>query len=319
MTTDHTITAIMPNYNDRSMIEGAVGGVLRQTWVPDEIIVIDDGSTDGSLEVIQGIASRNPNVRVLINESNRGVTYSFNRAIEAAGSKYLCFVSMDDFTHPTWIEKSMELLGKHPQAGICFTDFHSFYKHRFLRMSHHGRLSRKPRYFTPEELSNALHGNSIAGTSAVVRKAAFQKAGCYRPELMWHNDWFGWLVVAFRHGACYIPECLVTLRIRNTSHSHRGMKNLEGWYSVLQQIVRTVTSPEFRDVLPHFIRSEAFYPFGDRMLKAILRDPGLWTPETLMLMEILLHCRSRTSWRTITARRWRNCANYFLGRLDRNL
>jgi glycosyltransferase involved in cell wall biosynthesis len=275
---------IMPNYNDAHMIEGAISGALSQTRKPDEIIIIDDGSSDNSLEILNSIVEKHSHLTLLVNEKNQGVVYSFNRALEQTKTEYVCFASMDDGMEPTWIEKSMQMLSYFPDAGICCSDLYQDYPDG-TRGEIRGDWCKEPTHFSGRDFAHIVNGHYIAGTTVVVKKEPFMKVGAYRPELRWHSDWFAWLVVAMRHGVCVIPECLVTLQVRDTSHSEIGRKKWEEQSLVIRNIYRLLNSAEFRDVLPHFAWGNIMSHFGADAVKAIVEIPELWNQSNLMLCE----------------------------------
>ena len=77
-----TVSVLLCNYNDARYLPHSLSAICTQTRLPEEVIVLDDGSTDNSLEIIESFAERHPFVRVLKNETNRGLLYSINRALQ---------------------------------------------------------------------------------------------------------------------------------------------------------------------------------------------------------------------------------------------
>jgi hypothetical protein len=122
----------------------------------------------------------------------------------------------------------------------------------------------------------------------VVKKKPFVELGGYRPELLWHSDWFGWLVVAMRYGVCFIPECLVTLKVRDTSHSEVGRKNWAKQSVVLRNIFNLLSSTEFQDVVPHFIWGNIMNHFQHEAVLVILQSPELWSQRNFMLVRQII-------------------------------
>ncbi len=287
MPNPQTLAVIMPNYNDAAMMPQAVQGVLNQTRQPDELIIIDDGSTDNSLEVMKAMAAKHPHIRLMTSERNEGVVYVFNRALAEVRSEYVAFVSMDDFNDPTWLEKSMAMLSQYPEAGICCSDLY-FLHEGGNRSECRSHWSPESRFFTGRDFAHAVNGHWISGTSAVVKKQPFLELGGYRPELLWHSDWFGWLVVAMRYGVCFIPECLVTLRVRDTSHSEVGRKNWAKQSAVLKNIFNLLNSAEFQDVVPHFIWGNIMSHFQHEAVLVILQSPDLWNQRNFMLVQQII-------------------------------
>lgn len=106
MTPVTTISVIVPLYNKERFIERALSSIISQTLQPNEIIVIDDGSTDGSASVVERL--NNPLIR-LIRQSNGGPASARNRGIAEAKGSMIAFLDADDEWHPTWLEKGMSV------------------------------------------------------------------------------------------------------------------------------------------------------------------------------------------------------------------
>ena len=98
------VSVIMPAYNAAPFIEEAITSVLRQTMTEWELYVIDDGSTDDSLQIARRIAETDPRVHVLQNEVNMGVAKTRNRGLDLVCGKYVALLDSDDYWHPTMLE-----------------------------------------------------------------------------------------------------------------------------------------------------------------------------------------------------------------------
>lgn len=111
------------SYNSERTIAAALESCLAQTYPNFEVVVVDDGSSDGSKEIIERYASRFPDVIVpILNNANSGASHAFNRIIEAARGEYLCFNDDDDTSMPQRLAKTIEALKNSEGAGICFVD-----------------------------------------------------------------------------------------------------------------------------------------------------------------------------------------------------
>ena len=117
-----TLSVILPNYNHAQYVESALQALVDQSTPALEVIVIDDGSTDASVEVVENFSKRYPYVRVLRNDRNQGVVASMNRGIQAAKGEFLFFASADDLVLPGFFEHSLLLLARHPNARLSLTD-----------------------------------------------------------------------------------------------------------------------------------------------------------------------------------------------------
>src|SRR5580704_11116787 len=97
MTSVPGISVVLPNFNHGAFVGEALRALLSQSLEPDEIIVVDDASTDNSRSVIEGITAKNPTVRLLVNPQNVGVIRALNRGLELASGCYIYLAAADDW------------------------------------------------------------------------------------------------------------------------------------------------------------------------------------------------------------------------------
>ena len=114
-----TVSVILPNYNHAHYLPQCLNAMLDQSVKPTEIIVIDDASTDNSIEVISDFVRRDPVVKLIQNEKNIGNMPSNFKGLEQATCDYLLLAAADDYLLPGFFEKSLKLLSKYPAAGFC--------------------------------------------------------------------------------------------------------------------------------------------------------------------------------------------------------
>lgn len=113
------LTVIMPVYNGQAYLNAAIDTVLNQTFKNFELIIIDDGSTDNSEEIIRQYTD--PRIRFLKNDKNRGVAYTRSRGLTEAKGDYLAWMDCDDLISPEKFEKQLQFLQENPDIGICGT------------------------------------------------------------------------------------------------------------------------------------------------------------------------------------------------------
>lgn len=111
------VTVVIPLYNGRDVIRETIGTVLAQTWKDYEIIVVDDGSSDGSGDIIRQIEGPIRYVR----QENRGVAAARNRGIAEARGGYVALLDHDDLWHPTKLEKQVALFESRSDVGLVIT------------------------------------------------------------------------------------------------------------------------------------------------------------------------------------------------------
>lgn len=159
------ISVIMAVYNDEKYIKEAIDSVLGQTYQDFEFIIIDDGSTDGTLQIIQSY--RDARILLLKNEKNKGLPYSLNRGIEAAKGKYIARMDGDDICFPQRLEKQLFYMENHSHITICGSNRLLFGDGKFIKCN-------SPE--TSEQLKvRMLFGTPIAHPSWFIRKSDFDK------------------------------------------------------------------------------------------------------------------------------------------------
>ena len=111
-----TITAVMPVYNGAHQIRRALDSILRQTRPVDEVLVVDDGSTDETPEIVLGYGG----IVRLVRQKNAGAAAARNRAVREASSEWIAFLDHDDEWLPQKIELQVAALEAHPEARLCY-------------------------------------------------------------------------------------------------------------------------------------------------------------------------------------------------------
>jgi glycosyltransferase involved in cell wall biosynthesis len=281
-----TLSVIMPNYNDSRYISIALRAIINQSYMAKEIIIIDDGSTDNSIEIIQEFAKKHPTIKLIRNECNMGVVYSANTAIKYVTSEYIYFASANDMVLPEFFEKSMGLLERYPNAGICCSD-PAILADSGLVIGRSLYWAKESCFLSPEKLINLLNWDrSIWGFSVIIKRAAYEEAGGHYHDLKWSCDWFTDYVVAFRHGICYVPDSLATMRIHEITWSS-SIKNPVTQHEINMYIIKLLKSHAYSDVLPWFRRSVVL-SYLPGMLFTLLYNTKNWNLISLKLVPRLI-------------------------------
>ena len=115
------VTVIVPNYNHANFLSQRLVSVQQQTFTDYEVILLDDKSTDNSLEVLEKYAVKNKNTTLYANDSNSGSPFAqWNKGVELAKGEYVWIAESDDYCEPQLLEKLVKLLDDHPKAGIAY-------------------------------------------------------------------------------------------------------------------------------------------------------------------------------------------------------
>lgn len=195
-----TFSVIIPLYNKQREIGDTVRSVLAQTLQPTEIVVVDDGSTDGSAEIVRSIAS--PLVK-LVSQANAGECAARNRAIAESTGDYIALLDADDTWEPGFLEEIAAMTAEFPGCGVYSTAFNI--------VSHDGRFPAR----TPSE--RGVVGNffrdsahryiSIPSASAIPR-AVFESVGGFPEGMKIGGDMYMWIKIARRYPVCFSPALL---------------------------------------------------------------------------------------------------------------
>ena len=115
-------SVIMPLYNKERYLKKAIESVIAQTYRDFELIIIDDGSTDNSLEVVRGLKIEDRRLKILT-QSNSGVAVARNNGVAASEGEYMCFLDADDWWESTFLEEMDRLIAEYPDAGIYASNY----------------------------------------------------------------------------------------------------------------------------------------------------------------------------------------------------
>ena len=115
-------SVVIPLYNKAPYVTKSVQSVLSQTFTDYELVIVDDGSKDGSAEVASQVVEGHGNCR-LIRQENAGVSMARNNGVAVSQGDYFCFLDADDWWEPTFLEEMAKLIDEYPDAGIYGTGY----------------------------------------------------------------------------------------------------------------------------------------------------------------------------------------------------
>ncbi len=260
-----TLSVILPNYNHARYLPEAIEGIAGQSRPPDEFLILDDGSTDNSLEVIEAYQKQYPAIRLIRHEKNRGVLAANNRLFEEARGDYLFAAAADDIRLPGFFESAMELADRYPQAGLIFGQVGMVYEDGRPAGIVDVRRWQEPLYADPERFLQEYLESELASHSpcsgTIYRTEAFREVGCYRNDLGSWSDTFAVRAIGLKYGACYIPREVVRFRKSVGSFSHAASAQPKRQLDMIARAARLMRSADYRDRFPadHVRRWERAY------------------------------------------------------------
>ena len=208
-------SVVIPAYNHAAFLPGALESVFGQRLQPREVIVVDDGSTDRTDEVLRKYAGR---IRAL-QQPNRGVAAARNAGAAIASGRLLAFLDADDVWLPRKLEQQVTRLLRDPELGLVHCGVEEIdVEGRFLRSrldGMEGWVSRQMLLFR----SGVILGG---GSAAVVPRALFDSVGGFDERLSTSADWDLYYRIAERCRVAFVPETLVRYRV-HAGNMHRNV------------------------------------------------------------------------------------------------
>nr|WP_162988761.1 glycosyltransferase [Pedobacter schmidteae] len=197
-----TIACIISSYNYGAYLTEAIESVLRQTILPDEILITDDCSDDSTQEISEHYASKYPQlIRFNRNQKNLGIVANFNKAAGLTTADYLFFLGADNRLASNYIESCAALLNTNPDIGVAYTDYHLFgprakliFDTNFAHRYQSKVILNAFYHIIFPDFDNARTGNLIEQKnfihgSAMYRRTAYNEVGGYRQQTDKPEDW----------------------------------------------------------------------------------------------------------------------------------
>ena len=200
-------SVIIPLYNKAPYVKKALESVFAQTYTDFELIVVDDGSTDGSAAIAEEClcASRlSPLACRLIVQANGGVSAARNNGVAASKGEYVAFLDADDWWEPTFLEKMAELIAKFPEAGLYASNY-IYYKPGKT----HVAINNIPTgYFNYPKAYYEGGAMPITSISVAIQRKIFDAAGGFPLGIKLGEDFLLWSKIAMQYPVAFLNEPL---------------------------------------------------------------------------------------------------------------
>lgn len=203
------VSVIMSVYNGETYLNESIDSILSQTYRNFEFIIVNDGSTDGTRDIL---SSYNDSRLRIIHQPNRGVSKAKNRAIKLCKGVYFAIQDADDISLEKRLEVQVDFLESHPEIAVVGGFNQQIYPHRprFTQTNIWPTEPEKIRRILPQK-------NCMCHGSAMFRRSVIDLVGMYDESLRFAHDWDLFLRISERFDLAIIPQVLYKLRIHPDS------------------------------------------------------------------------------------------------------
>ena len=237
------VTVLMPVYNGQKYIREAIDSILTQTFSNFELLIINDGSTDDSCQIIQSYTD--PRIRLVQNETNLKLIETLNKGIKLSRGQYIARMDCDDKSMSERLAKQIAFMETHLDVGILGTGF--------CIIDSKGKPSRKV-VFPLEHHSlcwDLCFYSPICHPSILIRKNVLLQVGGYDPEKLHVEDYDLWYRLSKKTKLANLPDILLYLRKHELNISSKNfLLHTENSKKINQRIISEILD---EDVDPHIV------------------------------------------------------------------
>lgn len=196
-------SVVVPLYNKVPYVVKTLKSVFDQTYRDFELIVIDDGSTDDSLSVVQSVMDNCVIPYQLVHQENAGVSTARNNGVAISHGEYICFLDADDWWAPSFLEKMDELISDFPDAGIYGTNYY-YIKNGQQRIG----VTASTGYINYCQIYSAGLVMPLTSITVAINSIVFNEFGGFNPNLKLGEDFDLWIRIALRYKVAFLNEPL---------------------------------------------------------------------------------------------------------------
>ncbi|MCY4386145.1 MAG: glycosyltransferase [Desulfurellaceae bacterium] len=225
-----SVSVCLPTYNGADYIEEALRSILNQTYQDFELLVVDDGSTDTTLDIVQSFSD--PRIQLHRNPERLGIPANWNRCLELAAGELVCLFHQDDVMLPENLECKVQLLSADETVGFVHSGVETLAEESapssfadWIEDTTEDTLWDGPEYFR----SLLLNGNRVCAPTVLARRSALLEQGGFDPDLGFACDYAMWLRLCLTYRVGFLAQPLVRYRWHggNASHAYQFERGVE--------------------------------------------------------------------------------------------
>jgi glycosyltransferase involved in cell wall biosynthesis len=206
------VSVLMPVYNAGGFVKESIDSILKQTYSNFELIIINDGSTDSSEEIILSI--KDSRIRYVKNETNLGLIKTLNKGIDLCKGEFIARMDADDISLPDRLKKQLEFMEKNSEVGVCGSDYIHFGKGKHISLTSHHEHDWIAGWM--------LFNSSVVHPALMIRTSVIKNESPYfNSEYKHVEDYELWSRLIFKNKFADVPETLLKYRIHASQVSRQ--------------------------------------------------------------------------------------------------
>ncbi|MEM5532998.1 glycosyltransferase family 2 protein [Pseudoalteromonas arctica] len=285
------ISVVIPVYNKEKFVVDCIHSILHQSMLPKELIIINDGSTDNSLKVINDyISKQETEVKIkIISINNSGVSIARNKGVKVCSSEYVAFLDSDDVWEESYLYEMVSLITEFPECGM-YSCNHMIKKLEIEKYVASNRLHYGESIIA--DFFKLSQSYSVVNSSKViVKKDCFLDVGGFPPDIRYGEDLYVWIRLALISKTAFLNKPLVTInQFEDESRSSRVNDVLYPLLEIKRDLY--FDNPELKKYLKILFRNSYLFRLQEgnkkTALKTILKSYRISLAYTFILLPFIL-------------------------------
>ena len=219
-----TVSVVLPTYNRAEYLSKAIDSILNQTFQDFELIVVDDGSTDNTMDILKAYLSKSDKIKVIRHIHNQGVSVSRNRGNQYATGKYIAIMDSDDFAYPSYLETVVAFMEKNPDVTVGVPMKNKFIEEKGVPFEELRQWLMFPSTY------QIVFANYVGNVGNIFRREFAEKHQItYNRQYSCGEDYDFWLQILYKNGRIETVPSLTPL----VATRHKGGLSITGncWYA----------------------------------------------------------------------------------------
>lgn len=259
-----SVSVILPCFNAEKTLVQALESALAQELRPTEIVAVDDGSSDGTREILQSYSHKYPGTIRVLYQDRKGPYVARNRAAFTAKGTWLAFLDSDDQWEPEKLVSQLQLMEAHPDAVLCHTG--AFVTDAAGRVIHTLEVDSA---FEGDCFERLLESNGIAASTVLIPRSVFEELGGFDESFPARGDWELWTRISRMGRVVAVREPLMRYRLHEGNMSRQTDRMRHFHFQIIEKNARTYGN--LMRGVPHAIkraRFSAYLQYGHDYLEA---------------------------------------------------